>query len=140
MLNSMEKPLEALETIEECYSVNFRKQIDFIGIKFGVLMKLGKLEEAGKILPIDEECKRNKSFSDCLAFYKFTSNKFDEIPELLEDSNLSYLIEIYSLSKKQFGERKELLSNEMKMEIVGNLHLLYTWICSIFDDKVLYEF
>ena len=48
-------------------------------------------------------------------------------------TQILYLIEMYSMAKKQFEERREVLSNEKKMEIIDNLDLLHTWICLEFD-------
>ena len=102
-------------------------------------MKLQSYGKAREILPDGEECKKDRRLFLCLAYYKFTANKFDEIDELLDEEKFDgilFLIKIYSMAKKQY-EEQEFISNEKKMEIVNNLHLLHTLICLKFDRYIL---
>ena len=141
-LNSVGKHLEALNTIEKCFSINHQKIIDFVDTKFLILMKLQRFKEAREILPSDERCKKSSRRLIYLAYYKFINNKFDEIKEMVDHLDVlyvfPYLIEIYSMAKKQFEAQREKLSNEKKMEIVDNLHLLHTWICLEFDNLIIF--
>ena len=63
-LNSVGKHLEALNTIEKCFSINHQKIIDFVDTKFLILMKLQRFKEAREILPSDENSKKKKKTAE----------------------------------------------------------------------------